>query len=200
MVILAYYFDKGRQVDLTDKDYSGYLKLKDLKIRKAQIADLIFYRLHGRYLKPFQFPSTNYRKEFKNGFSILANCCLLIEAIQSFKNGWDETPDRKGKEIFENFLSKNKTLSVLANKNFYKNVRCGILHQGETTGGWKITRENKKIFDVKSLTIDANIFAEEIEKVLRKYIKTLKAEEWDSEVWDNCRVKMRKIINNSNSK
>lgn len=197
MIILAYYFVGGRQVDLTDNDYLGYLHLKNLKIKKVQIANLIFYRLYGRYLKPFQFSDTIYKREFKNGFSILANCCLLIEALQSFKNGWDETPDRKGKEVFEDFLSGNKTFSTLAKKNFYKNVRCSILHQGETTGGWKIIRKNKKLFDSKSLTIDANEFSKEIEKVLKKYIRALKTEEWDSEVWDNCRTKMRMIIKNS---
>ena len=223
MTILAYYFNNGRRIDLTDEDYFRYLKLKEPKNRKTQIADLIFYRLYGRYLKPFQFPNPTYKKEFKNGFSMMANGCLLIETLESFLNGWGDTKDKikvvdihrkyipkdenrkkisKSELAFWYFFSDYKYFLSLKNyrKDFYKNIRCGILHQGETTGGWKIKRPKdkklKELFDPESLTINANVFAKEIEKVLKKYVGTLNAEKWDSEVWYNCQTKMNKIIEN----
>src|SRR3989344_3645285 len=97
--VLAYCFDKldedGNPTPITDKHYLEYLELEEEK-KKEQITALIFYRLKGRYVRPFQFTEEKYKKEFKNGFSILANCCLLIETLQSFRNGWDETPKGKG--------------------------------------------------------------------------------------------------------
>ena len=81
----------------------------------------------------------------------------------------------------------------------YKNIRCGILHQGETTGGWKITREGKKLYDSKTNTLNAVLFAERMERSLSDYRKGLITSEWDSEIWDNFRTKMRKVIQNCRS-
>ena len=64
----------------------------------------------------------------------MANCCLLIETLQSFKNGWEDSGN-KSALAFRQFLSTEKNFEVFLNKEqeFYANVRCGILHQGETT-------------------------------------------------------------------
>lgn len=39
------------------------------------------------------------------GFAVLALDCLLIETLQQFKEGVGETPRRKGKQYFVNFLT-----------------------------------------------------------------------------------------------
>jgi hypothetical protein len=39
------------------------------------------------------------------GFAVLALDCLLIETLQQFKDGVDETPRRKGEQYFVNFLT-----------------------------------------------------------------------------------------------
>lgn len=127
----------------------------------------------------------------------MANLCLLIETLQSFKNGWGDS-DRRSKKAFKQFFHNNFHFTELNQKAslIYKNVRCGILHQGETTGGWKITRKGTNFYDNNTNTLDAVIFAERMKMSLCDYRESLKSSEWDSEIWDNFRTKMRKIIQN----
>jgi hypothetical protein len=127
---------------------------------------------------------------------------LLIETLQSFKNGWEDSQG-KSMEAFTQFLStETKFAKVFKSKKqkegFYKNIRCGILHQGETTGGWTINRnrKGKNLFDNSTFEVNSIVFAIELEASLKNYSEKLKTEKWDSETWDNFRTKMRKIISN----
>ena len=173
------------------KDYYFFVEKKDV----SSIADMIFGRLHGRYLRPFM-SGCKKCKGYKNGFAIMANCCLLIETLVSFKNGWD---DSRGKEekAFVQFFGESKGFDGLEKLGgpFYKNVRCGILHQGETVHGWKIRRIGA-LFDTRTKTINANEFSRQLGNSLTDYIKELKGGEWNSEVWKRCRKKMSRIIEN----
>lgn len=192
-ISLAKYLDlvTNKEINVTIDKYADYLKSKD----KDLIADFIYNRLYYRYLKPFAFKNADYKKNYKNGFSIMANCCLLIETIESFKNGWGDSGN-KSELAFVQFFKSDKNFSELKNSGseFYKKVRCGILHQGETTGGWLINRSGEKLCDSK--TINAFKFSRRIELSLNDYKTELKNAEWDSEIWDNFRTKMRKIISN----
>ena len=81
-ILLWDYSDKKDHVRI-----STYEKWSDGQ-RIDKIADFIYERHYRRYLKPFEFSDQTYRKEYKNGFAIMANCCLLIETIESFYRGW----------------------------------------------------------------------------------------------------------------
>lgn len=191
---LARYYDtNGNKRAITIREYNWYVENKNQNL----IADFIFQRLQSRYLKPFQFIDSKFTEQFKNGFSIMANCCLLIETLQSFKNGWEDSSS-KSALAFRQFLLTEPNFVVFKNKEkeFYTNVRCGILHQGETTGGWTINRAGKNLFDSTTLVVDSILFAQELEKSLTNYSDKLRAEKWDSETWDNFRTKMRRIISN----
>jgi hypothetical protein len=196
---LARYFNNnGNKKTVTIADYNSYVDRQERDL----IAEFIFRRLQSRYLKPFQFEDQKYTQQFKNGFSIMANCCLLIETLQSFKNGWEDSQG-KSMEAFTQFLStETKFAKVFKSKKqkegFYKNIRCGILHQGETTGGWTINRnrKGKNLFDNSTFEVNSIVFAIELEASLKNYSEKLKTEKWDSETWDNFRTKMRKIISN----
>jgi len=192
---LARFYDdeKKRLITITVSDYN---KLIDSKDRNG-IADFIFNRLFSRYIRPYSFDNSEYKEKFKNGFSIMANLCLLIETLQSFKNGWGDS-DRKSEKAFKQFFDNNIHFAELKQKGsvIYKNVRCGILHQGETTGGWKITREGTLFYDSNTNTLDAVLFAERMKMSLNDYRNSLINSEWDSEIWDNFRTKVRKVIHN----
>jgi hypothetical protein len=159
---LARYFDNnGNKKTVTIADYNSYVDRQERDL----IAEFIFRRLQSRYLKPFQFEDQKYTQQFKNGFSIMANCCLLIETLQSFKNGWEDSQG-KSMEAFTQFLStETKIAKVFKSKKqkegFYKNIRCGILHQGETTGGWTINRnrKGKNLFDNSTFEVNSIVFA-----------------------------------------
>ena len=192
---LARFYDdeKNSLITITVSDYNKLINSKD----RDGIAYFIFNRLFSRYIRPYSFDNWEYKEKFKNGFSIMANLCLLIETLQSFKNGWGDS-DGKSKKAFEQFFDNNIHFAELKQKGsvIYKNVRCGILHQGETTGGWKITREGTNFYDSGTNTLDAAIFAEKMKMSLCDYRDSLKNSEWDSEIWDNFRTKMRKVIKN----
>ncbi|MCU7830634.1 MAG: hypothetical protein KZQ85_16370 [Candidatus Thiodiazotropha sp. (ex Myrtea sp. 'scaly one' KF741663)] len=187
---LARYFDEsGKKCIVTVRDYNSYLADDD----KEAIACFVFNRLYSRYIKPYKYEKKKFKKEYKNGFSMMASYCLLIETLQSFKNGWAYS-NRRSEQAFKEFFTNNAHLHELNNKgsDIYKNIRCGILHQGETTNGWKITRESHHL--VQGKTINAFKFGNQLEKCLGDYRTTLNRAEWDSEAWDNLRTKMRKII------
>src|SRR2546425_3631915 len=100
---------------------------------------MIRRRFNERYLDPvFDNPK-------RHGFAMVAVCCLMVETLESFRNGWKSTSDKgKGEAAFCGFFQTHdefKDLRPVAHE-FYRAVRCGILHQAETTHSWRIHRES----------------------------------------------------------
>jgi hypothetical protein len=164
---------------------------------RERIADFIMERFTERYIRPLRGDPTK-----KHGFCTMAICCLMIEALESFWQGWPDTKEKgKSREAFNSFFQRCSEqelelgiFSKLA-EDFYQGVRCGILHQAETTKGWRIRREGP-LFDPHTKTINATRFHNELEKALRLYCDILKQSDWDSEVWQNLRRKMEVVIKN----
>lgn len=175
---------------------STYEKWRDTK-KKDEIADFIYERHYRRYIKPFEFDNPSYRKEYKNGFAIMANCCLLIETIESFYRGWAQSRNELN---FLKFFTRENEFKEFALDDiptqFYKHIRCGILHQGETTGGWSINRSSSKLLDKSKREINAVLFSKRLKKSLEGYRNELKASEWDAPIWKNARDKMKSILKN----
>ena len=175
---------------------STYASWRDAQ-QSDEIANFIYERHYRRYLKPFEFDDKTYRKEYKNGFAIMANCCLLIETIESFYRGWANS---RYELNFLKFFTREPLFIEFATDDmptqFYKNVRCGILHQGETTGGWSINRTSSKLLNKAGREINAFLFATELEKALSTYREELKSSGWDSQIWKNARKKMKSILKN----
>ena len=192
---LATISDKaGNNVDVVD--IKGYEKMLADK-NQREIAEMIYHRFYGRYIKPFLFNDDRYKKHYKQGFSMMASACLLIEALESFYQGLDRTPYRKNEQAFKSFFERESDFkeAKFNGKEFYEHVRCGILHQAETTGGFTISREGPLFDSHKNKnTINAHKFLISLEKSLMAYRKRLLNEEWDSEIWDNLRRKMRFTI------
>ncbi len=173
-----------------------YLELEKEK-KKKKISEFIYGRFTERYITPL----TKIDKKYKNGFCIMANCCLLIEAFESFYRGWDDTKNKRG-EAFCKFFTRVNEFNAFASDDlptiFYKNIRCGILHQAETTGGWRIQRKGD-LLNKEKLIINANKFLDNLYEALLNYKKQLNDSEWESEVWKNFRKKMKSIIRNCES-
>lgn len=164
---------------------------------KEKIADFIYERHYQRYIKPFEFDDPIFKKEYKNGFAIMANCCLLIETLESFYRGW---PQSRNELNFLKFFTRENEFKEFATDDipsqFYKHIRCGILHQGETTGGWAINRSSSKLLDKTKYEINAFLFSKKLKKSLENYRDTLKSSDWESFIWKNLRDKMKSIIKN----
>jgi hypothetical protein len=75
------------------------------------------------------------------GFAIMALCCLLIETLQSFREGCGSTLTTV---VFKKALRPPAFREAFANdkvaESFVKGVRHGILHEAETRG-WVIWRD-----------------------------------------------------------
>ena len=215
MTSFARYYEKKKLIDYSMDDIESLIGGAE---NKEKIANIIFHRYYERYLKIFFYKSDKTEKyiglngkeetyeknvfntEYKNGFIMMASCCLLIETLSAFINGHDQTPRFESKEAFERVFKKAKeyknNLYEFRKQKFYNAVRCGILHQGETYKSFKIRRTGK-LYNKTESAINATLFATSLKSFLQSFVKELKNSEWDSELWDNCRVKLRHIIKNS---
>jgi hypothetical protein len=160
---------------------------------KDGLAKFIYERLSERYIKPVASGE-------KNGFAIMACACLLVETMESFQKGWKTTNKKgRGKRAFRQFIQRWPRFSPLVGyeAGFYENVRCGILHQGETRAGWRVTRNSScPVFAKGGLVINATKFLNRLDHSLRDYAAELKKAEWNQIVWRNFRQKMDSIVAN----
>jgi len=185
--------DKNQIILATDKEGNeitiGVVNEWIKSNNKANLTKLIYDRLYGRYLKPFDYTTSDYKKYFKNGFAIMTSCCLLIETYVSFIEPTFRDTNRKSARCFGWFfnvenefnvfskggLSANDYLDPQKSRNnkglprdFYINVRCGILHNAETRNGWRISRQGD-FFNETEKIINASLFSEKLKKVIKQY-------------------------------
>lgn len=141
-------------------------------------------RLELRYLHPIKMLQDNGTFDGE-GFSIMAILCSLIEFLESTYQGKIYKYKRKGqllganeysssKEMFVSFL-KNRppfraTFDETLAKEFYENIRCGLLHEASTKGGWRIRAANNNglIINKDSKIVYRNNF----EIAIREYIES----------------------------
>ncbi|MGI0133792.1 MAG: hypothetical protein ACREBW_02385 [Candidatus Micrarchaeaceae archaeon] len=168
---------------------SRYLSLQEARDRDA-IACFVIERFEERYLVPIEADSAK-----KHGFTIMAVSCLMIESLESFRRGWKDTSNRS-KLAFCSFFSHWDQFADFrpVSREFYKHVRCGILHHAETTGGWRIIRSG---LIRANTTVNATKFSGALRNVLRSYSSSLRSEDWDSEAWRGFRKKMEAICQNT---
>jgi len=177
-------------------------RLKELLMRedrdsKREVIDFIYHRLNHRYLVPL----LHIPREYKSGFLMMASACLMIETMEAFYKGYKETKSRAGRKTFKAFFERESDLFpgfAADATNFYRNIRCGILHQAETRGGYRILRRGS-LFDVNKKTINANAFIKALAKSLATYATDLWQSEKDSTLWSNAQKKIRFISDNCQS-
>jgi hypothetical protein len=172
-----------------------YRQLEAEKDRPA-IAEFLKERFTERYIRPLRRSDPT----MKHGFCTMAISCLMIEALESFWQGWSDTRKRSRlafRSFFQRCMEQGLELGKFAgdelSDDFYYGVRCGILHQAETTRGWRILREGS-LHNRDTKTINATGFHDELEKALWLYCDTLKQSDWDSVVWQSLRTKMKAVI------
>jgi hypothetical protein len=80
---LARFFDSDSSKirTVTISDYEKMIAKQD----KDALAQFVYNRLSSRYTIPHRYEGAEYAEQYKNGFSMMASYCLLIETIQSFK-------------------------------------------------------------------------------------------------------------------
>lgn len=172
------------------------------KDERKKISKFVYERFYRRYIMPFE----RVGRDFNSGFAQMAACCLMIESLESFRYGWNDTmkdakkedDSRKyGGEIFEEFFGRYdefKEFRKMGNE-FYSSIRCGILHQAEPQNGWLILREGK-LYNDTSRSINSTIFRRRMKKCLKQYCDELEVIENDSDLWKKFKDKMAFVIQN----
>ena len=141
--------------NFTDKDWKSLeQKLRsnfDDKNLWDKALDIFELRLNARYIKPAE----DIQRSFSvtgEGFAITAILCSLIEALETFYEGEcykhekprtnTEYGNGKSKALFVSFLSTKEPFKSTFNEelaeDFFKNVRCALLHEAMTRNGWII--------------------------------------------------------------
>lgn len=122
--------------------------------------------------------------------------CLLIETLQQFIEGVSRTPGRKSECYFKKFLifRFKEDFDDEKAKMFYKQIRCGILHQAETKESSKIKISHelpivKFTKEKDGLIINRKKFHEKLKKAIKSYIEQLK-DKTNEPLRNNFRKKM----------
>lgn len=161
-----------------------YLKLdfnKDADVETA--INALQSRLSERFIEPAEVLIKTEEplspKDKKFGFTVLAIDCLLIETIQSFYSGVTDSTGQS-KSIFIDFLTTSaKFKSYFPDRAsaeaFYKNFRCGILHQAQTTNQTKVHAIGPLISQKDGFTVVNRLaFHEAVKDELEIYIRELR--------------------------
>ncbi|MEJ7609907.1 MAG: hypothetical protein WKF88_01880 [Ferruginibacter sp.] len=175
---------------MTIKDWEKFrMKLDYKNDANWDLAYSLFYkRIKLRYLNPIQ---AIVDLDFKNGegFAIVSLQCSLIETIECFFDGWIYDFATNGAKKYNKILGveKNNNEGIFRNffetripfKNvkidgveFYRQVRCALLHETQTKSSWKIISKKEKPFYYEQdglYIINRNEFQKAIEKVIKQY-------------------------------
>lgn len=153
--------------------------------------DYFFKRLNLRYLNPIKVLQ-KHGTFSGEGFSILVILCTLIEFLESTVEGLKYRflkPGEKlgqfeysqSRKLFENFLCNRKPFNKEFNSTlamqFYKNIRCGLLHEAQTKNGWRVWAKNTegKIIDKDQKLVYRDNFMEAINSFIDIYNIELKS-------------------------
>lgn len=174
--------------NVTVEQAKEWMRLKD-ENSKAELIELIYHRFENRYVKHIKSPNS--------GFLKMAVGCFVIETLESFKQGIEDTTHKSG-DMFRDFFSSEREFFPgfkELGKDFFKSIRCGILHQGETTNGWRILLKGE-LLNLSERSINASKFIESLEGALSRYIQNLRDSDFDSDIWRNALKKLEDIIIN----
>jgi hypothetical protein len=171
----------------------GKYKQLEAQEDKQAIAAFIVERFDERYFNPVMNSCS------KHGFTMMAVGCLVIEAFESFRQGWLDT-DNSGKKPedkvypFSRFFERSSEFSAFndGKVEFYKYIRCGILHQAEVRGGWRIRRVGA-LLDLENKTINAERFIQALRNEVVEYACQLQT---NPDLWENLKKKMKQVCDN----
>jgi hypothetical protein len=211
-------FSRALKISLADvRGWIERQKQRDETV-KVPLIKFIDHRLRGRYITPLQNVKP---RKYRSGFLMMASACLLIETLQAFREGKNESEIgseaafmRFFEENGEHFSGLRNCFPLIPKKDkqgvpvkdkqgnavkkctFYKHIRCGIYHQAESTGGYSIVRDKSDLFDPTEQTVNADEFTDAVETCLDKYLNELRASAVTSERWNKAADKLTYICDN----
>lgn len=137
-------------------------------------------RLRSRYIDPVN--AVRHASKWKGeGFTIVSIQCALIEFLAALRAGKkyrhkNPQPPHEYKnsgDLFCDFLRKidpfDKLFTKAQAKDFYANVRCGLLHEARTNGDWIIRASGTTAVDCSRKIVYRNSFQDLIERYIHDY-------------------------------
>jgi len=142
-------------------------------------------RIDTRYLLPIASIQRD-DTESGEGFAIVALFCSLIEFLESCERGYNFRLLKKGEKLqpfeytqreaggyFKDFLKTRKPFNTKIRKelvdSFYSDVRCGLLHEARTKGGWLISTKESVGELVHNKAGRKTLFRNQLILALKKY-------------------------------
>lgn len=147
--------------------------------------DIVEKRLNDRYFEPCKLLIDSEPCESEDsrppryGFTIMAINCLLVETLQSFKMGKPST-ENQSKELSKKFLRSTEGVSSEFDNSlaeaYYSDIRCGILHIGETQNLSLIRAVGPLVSEHKGgLVINRTMFFDLLHKDFLRYLGVLRS-------------------------
>jgi hypothetical protein len=150
----------------------------------SEVISAIRRRIDERFLIPVKELSRFDDEDelpYRPGFAIVALDCLLIDTIQSFREGRVSTGDVSPAHSFKTFLSSHR-FQDFANRDrsdFFQYVRNAVLHNGETRKDWKIRIDTKHMLErdptTRTRTINRQQFHRAIEEEFQELMALLES-------------------------
>jgi len=144
-------------------------------------------RIQGRFVAPVDaiVDHASYAIREFAGFAILAIDCLIIETLNQFYTGTNETTGKHWKAFRDFFKSsahfKTEFPTSKSCEIFYSHFRCGLLHQAQTKKHSKIRYGEGSMIQLvdptnnnKGLIVDRKRFHDALKLEIKDYIKKLK--------------------------
>lgn len=174
------------------------LKKKDEKDKKT-LMSIIEHRLSRRFLKVIDKADKNDLSSFLS----MAICCFLIETLECFYQGLENTePKGEGLRVFTSFFKREESNFPglhAKSSDFYYNVRCGLLHQAETKSGWFLNK-NGKLLEIADgeKKINGELFYKATKKAIENYLVLLDNSYFDSadKIWEFAFKKLDDVCKN----
>lgn len=151
--------------------------------------DFYLTRLNDRYLNPIKLIKGN-GGYIGEGFSIMTIICSLIEFLETTHQGKNYRFIKNGdpvlglfeysksRQIFIDFLTIQVPFNAQFNnqtaEDFYRNIRCGLLHEARTNGSWTIWGNSGNKTLIKKTANETIIFRDDFYEAILEFITSYK--------------------------
>ncbi len=153
-------------------------------------------RIRGRFFNAiYDLQDINTKSKIpKYDFAIMALEALLVETMLQFKHGLENTNNVSRQEYTEYLKTLSNSFTDDSALAFYINVRCGILHSGQTYGNTVLTQDNSYIITMENYLFKVSVpeFTVLLYKTYKTYCKSLMT---DTVLKGNFITKMNYICN-----
>lgn len=133
-------------------------------------------RLDGRFLR---YAGNCLRSPY-SGFVVLAIDSLVVETLQQFREGLEHGQNQSRRLVMDSLATKRfqPDFHEDARRDFYYDIRCGLLHQAEANRMWLVRRGGSsmlgKSIQGQGYVIDVRLFHQAVRASFSDYLRDVK--------------------------